>query len=163
MSLPDPSLGQPLMCFRRAFGSRRAADRWQVDSTALVNVCLLVFMFYLASSPYVNQPAERFSIRLPESAGAQTVPYSAVIVTVTQEGMIFLGGQLHDIRDLAAGLADFERIHPDATLLIEADERVPHSRLMSIIAQARSAGVADIALATRLPDLPPVHDEAATP
>ena len=161
MSLPDPSLGQPLMCFRRVFGTRRAADRWHVDSTALVNVCLLVFMFYLAGSPYVNQPAERFTIRLPESTGAQTVPYSAVIVTVTQEGMIFLGDQLYDLADLKAGLAGFERKHPGATLLIEADERVPHSRLMGIIAQARAAGLADIALATRLPDTSPANETPA--
>lgn len=154
MKRPDPALGQPLLFFRRVYGSRRAAERWRMDSTVLVNACLLIFMFYLASSPYVNQPAEQFDIRLPPAGKGKPVPYSAAIITVTGSGLVFLGDQPVEVAKISEHLRDFVEKHPGDTLLIEADERATHSFLMQIVMQARTAGISDIAFATRLPERP---------
>jgi biopolymer transport protein ExbD len=125
-----------------------------VDSITLVNACLLLFMFHLAASPYVSQTAERFSIQLPPP-GTHQVPYSAKILTLTPGGLAFLNDQPVEIARLAQALRGFGQAHPGVPLLIEADEAVSHAVLMSIVRQARAAGIKEIALASRLPAPPP--------
>lgn len=146
----DPvDLPERLVHMRRLYRTHPRRIRGFVDAAPMVDVGLLVFLFFVVQSAFVVQPGIR--VDLPASAFADAAPYTSPVVTISQEGLIFF----NDERTTLAGLgpAFRQRVHEqrDVTLLIEADGRVEHATLVRIYALAREAGITDVVLATRLP------------
>ncbi|MFH0880287.1 MAG: biopolymer transporter ExbD, partial [Lentisphaerota bacterium] len=85
-----------------------------------------------------------------ESPFYSGVPYEAMVVTISQEGMIFFNDERTALKGLAQAFAQAAHDHPEATLVIEADGRVLHSTLAEIYNMAMGAGIRKVALATRV-------------
>ncbi len=133
----------------RPYVPRHRCLRDPFHTMAILDVMLIGLFFFLLQSSFVLQPAVR--IRLPEGPFREGVPYSPLVVVVSQEGIVFF----HDERTTMEGLpAAFQKAHherPDTPLLVEADSRVPYSTVMEITRMAQLAGIPEVALATRVP------------
>jgi biopolymer transport protein ExbD len=73
-----------------------------------------------------------------------------MVLTIAQEGIVFFNDERITLAGLSSAFAEARHRHPDATLLIEADRRIPYSQLVEIYNTALQAGIHDVALATRL-------------
>ncbi len=142
--------GECVRRFRRRFPPRLRPLRGRIDPAPLVDVALLLFLFFLVRAPFVVQPAIR--MELPASPLREAAPYGPMIVTVTQEGMVFFNDQRTTLEGLRTAFGRAAHEHPGGTLVIEADGRVPHGTLVRIYAMAMDAGLAEVALATALAD-----------
>lgn len=151
MKIPDHSIQTQFRCVRRRFKGRYLRSVGPVEATALLNVILLLFMMHMFTSSYVLQPGIRLA--LPPAPFEDGVPYGSLILTITQEGMLFFDDERVDWQTLPAAFA--KTIHPSRgdTLLVEADEGTPYQSLVRIYTLARDAGIRDVALATRPPPL----------
>jgi biopolymer transport protein ExbD len=111
-----------LNSLRRRFVARSRRFPPSIEPAAMVDVVLLVLLFFMISSSYVTRPGVR--IHLPESEFSEGIPMNAMVVTLTQQGLVFINDRRSSLEDLSPA---FERMHaenPDITLVIEADERV---------------------------------------
>ena len=143
--------------FPRVFRPRLRRVASPVDTVAFLNVIAVGVLFYLLRAPFVLQPGIRLD--LPEAAFADGLSYNALVVTVSQEGMVFFNDRRVTMEDL---LAEFQKaVHeqPDRGLVLEADRRVSHGTLVNIYNLAMEAGVRKVSLATRVAAPP----EAAVP
>lgn len=138
----------PPNSFRRRFRPREWLACGRPDAIPLINVALLMFLFLMVQSAFVLQPG--VVVRLPASPFTSGVPYGAMVVTISQEGMVFFNDERIPLAGLADAFARTAHDHPDATLIIEADGRVNHQKLVEVYNKAMQAGLKEIALATRV-------------
>ena len=75
----------------------------------------------------------------------------AKTTSISQEGMMFFNDERMTMEELGAALAQAAFDQPDASLVIEADGRVPHRTLVQIYNMATAAGIKSVVLATRVP------------
>ncbi len=141
-----------LNSLRRRFVARSRRFPPVIEPAALVDVVLLILLFFMASSSYVTRPGVR--IHLPESAPAEGIPMNARVVTLTQQGLVFFDDRRTTLEELRPALERMRVETPDAPLLIEADERVTLETQMRIYREATRVGLRDIAIATRNPRPP---------
>lgn len=73
-----------------------------------------------------------------------------MVVTISQEGMIFFNDERMTMDALPAALRRLARTNPGATLLLEADGHVFHDTLIQVYNMA-VAGIEKVTLATRVP------------
>ncbi len=137
---------RPLLAPRFAPAHRPLAGR--LDPVPLANVLLLFFFAFLVNSSFVVQPGVR--IALPAAPLAEGAPYRAAVVTLTQEGMVFFDDRRTTLEGLKSAFAQARFEHPDAALIVEADEGVPQGRLVEIYNMATAAGLREVLLATRV-------------
>lgn len=109
----------------------------------LVNIAMLLFMFWLTQAPFIVQPGVK--INLPESDfnyGAYY--YTSMILTLTGEGLIFFD-------DKRISFSEIEDVlkQKDKNLIIEADVNISYESLLKVYNLAVKAGVKEIILATR--------------
>ena len=135
--------------FRRKFRPNQRLFKGPLDVVPLVNVVLLFMLFIILQSPFVMQPG--IVINLPTSSFASGVPYGAMVVLISQEGMMFFNDERVTMEGLSAAFAQSAYEHPDASLVVEADGRVQHSVLVQIYNMAMAAGIKNVVLATRVP------------
>ncbi len=103
----------------------------------LTDIVLLLLIFFLLTSSFVTQYG--IQVTLPRvEAGAPTEDRS-VTVTITEDGLFYVGGEVTPEGDLAAALqsasADSE------ALILRADEAATVGQFAAVAGAARAAGL----------------------
>lgn len=138
---------RPLL-FAPRFAPTRRRFCCRLPFVALADLALLLFFAFLAESALVARPGIR--VALPAAPFEQGAPYQSAVVTLTQEGMVFFGDQRTTLDGLRLQFAQTRHEHPDLPLIVEADEGVPHGRLVEVYNMAVAAGIREVLLATRV-------------
>ena len=142
-----PLLADNFTFFRRQYNGKSKIMHPLMESSALVDIALLFILFIMASSSYVVQPG--IKIELPESSEVQGIPYSSLVVHISQTKQIFFKDELVTLTSLKERL-DNAITDSEETLLIEADKSVSQQEIINICDIARSAGLKNIAIATEI-------------
>ena len=119
-----------------------------LEAIPLVNVVLLLLFFFMINSSFVLQPG--VVVNLPASTFTSGAPYAAMVVTLSQEGLVFFNDERRTLEGLAPAFAQAAYDHPDTALIIEADDRVQNGTIIQIYNMAMSAGIRKVLIATRV-------------
>ena len=120
----------------------------RLEPVPLADLVLLILAFFLLHTSFVVHPAIR--MELPEAPLRDGVPYGSMIVTLTQEGMLFFNDQRTTWEGLRSAFARAAHDHPGEALIVEADSRISYGTLIRIYRMAMDAGIREVALATAL-------------
>lgn len=112
----------------------------------LVDVVLLLLIFFLLGSTFVMQPGVQ--IDLPDGLTGMGSPHGRRVLTITAAGEIYFDDQLMDLAALSGSLEAFARKGVDQTVVIKADVRVPHGTVMEVLRRVLSSGL-DAVVASR--------------
>jgi biopolymer transport protein ExbD len=112
----------------------------------LVDVVLLLLIFFLLGSTFVMQPGVQ--IDLPDGLTGLGSPHGRRVLTVTAAGEIYFDDQLMDLAALSGSLEAFARKGVDQTVVIKADVRVPHGTVMEVLRRVLASGL-DAVVASR--------------
>lgn len=115
--------------------------------TALVNLALLIMLFMLLHASFVRQPSS--AVQLPTSAFLTGTPYGLMVVTLTQEGLLFFNDERVTLDNLATAFRNAVRDQNTTVITIEADVRVPYGVIVRVMNMATTAGLQQVNLATR--------------
>jgi biopolymer transport protein ExbD len=137
-----------LFYLRRKFPSKTRPVRGILEVAPWVNVVLLVLLFFIVNSSHVMRPG--IMMDLPAAPMVDGARYDAMVVTVTEDNMMFFEDERTTLEGLAPRLAEASRQRPDSALVIEADARVQNRTLVGIYNTAAAAGLKKVMLATRL-------------
>jgi biopolymer transport protein ExbD len=145
----DFQKSEPGKFFRRRFSTGVRKTPGVMDPVPLVTVALLFYLFLLVQSAFVLQPG--VTVQLPVSEFRDGAPYNSLVITLAQDNLFLFEDRAVQEADLPAAMAAAVRERPDVTLIIEADRRVSHDKLMSVYNIAGQCGLRRVLLATRGP------------
>lgn len=132
----------------------------EINITPLTDIFLvLLIIFMVGASMAVDSTAgssqagagdSGMEIDLPQGAARDLAPASNdVSVAILSDGRVVLGGEEVPDDALVARLADARSTVTSTTLIVQADEGVPHGRVVQVMEKAREAGFVKLAVATR--------------
>jgi len=107
---------------------------------------LLVF-FMVASLSMTLQTG--ISVNLPKAQAAERESVTKVTISLTQDGRLYVDREQVDQSALAAIVAQRVRENPRVVVVINADDKVEHGRVVAAMDAAKKAGAARMAIATR--------------
>ena len=126
--------------------SRRRRVEASLSITPLIDVVLLLLIFFMISTTFVVQPG--IPIQLPEAASAAGQLQREWVVAVTSKGEIYLNEVRVTLKTLrrqmeaAVGRGEVE------VLVIKADKSALHGRVVAVMDAAKLAGVKRLAIAS---------------
>ena len=132
--------------------SKRAEP--DINLTPLIDILFTVLMFLILTTTF--REATEMKIVLPESRTGQplsTDTPTRVRIEVDAEGRVVLAGQQLPLARLATTLRALP-VTPDTQLLLTADERTPHGRVIEVMDAAREAGALQVSIETYRLDAP---------
>lgn len=141
-------LSDRLYYLTRRYRRAKRVSRGFMDVASVIDVVLLLFLFMLCNSPFILQPG--ISLELPASEFVDGATYGSIVVTLSQEGLLFCNDERTTMEGLEAAFAKAMHQGESQTLLIEADARVRYESLVNIYNLARKVGIEDVVLANRL-------------
>ena len=109
--------------------------------TPLIDVLFLLLIFFIVSTRFIETPA--LKITLPKAKNHDQVAHSQTLITISQEGRLFLKKVELTQRELMQHLSR-ETDH-NKSILIRADRRAEFHHIVTILNLLREDGFRNIA------------------
>jgi biopolymer transport protein ExbD/biopolymer transport protein TolR len=120
-----------------------------INVTPMVDVMLVLLIIFMVITPMLNN---KVNVELPQANAAIIMDNAnkedAVIVAVTRDGHIFLGGDQITLDDLGPKMEN----KTDKEVFLRADIRANYGKVMDAVDGIRSAGVSELGLITEQRD-----------
>ncbi len=124
-----------------------------INITPLTDIFLVLLIIFMVTTTAIAEAGKDeggFHVNLPKG-GKADVPGVArdLTVAILADGRVVVSGRVLDDAGLSAAFADARGRSPETLVLFQADEGVPHGRVVHVMEQAREAGLSRLAIATR--------------
>ena len=127
---------------------RRTLKKARIEIIPMIDTIFFLLVFFMISTLSMT----RYSgvpVNLPKAATGQQAANESAAVSITPEGKIFIDKQEVPRESVQTILQQRLSANPELLVLITADERVEHGRVVEIMDDARQAGVSKMAIAVK--------------
>lgn len=126
------------------FVNRRAKKSIVINITSLVDVILIILIFVLASTTFLEQPALNIELPHAESSGLQRV--EELVITISKTGVIYFNKQQVTKDQLLGNLE--ANINTDLPVVLKADKGVAYGLVIEVMDILNRAGIKKIVALT---------------
>lgn len=136
-----------------SFGRRRRRPDAIIDLTPMVDLFLLLILFFALATTFAHQT--RLGIELPEANGQPPASDAqAIEVSVSESGEYAVNGQalVHgDRKVLRAAIQDAMGGRKDLPFFLTADAKATHQSVVTVMDVAGELGFVNVSIVTRQP------------
>ena len=118
-----------------------------INITPLIDVVFILLIFFAVTTSFVTPTSIKMD--LPKAKGEAVEDKKNIRVAVDSTGALFIDGESIKDDELESRLKTLKDIHPEATVIIEADEKAIHGKVVFVIDKAKSADYTKFAIATK--------------
>ncbi len=128
---------------------RRISGRLQLGMAPLVDVMLLLLIFFVLTS---TQMAPRhLEVALPDSASARRDDVATIVVVVVSDALVEVDGVEYPLDRLDSAIAARVTNDGEEPISIEADAATPLQTMIRVIDEIKAGGGRGVRLATAIP------------
>lgn len=128
---------------------RPRRDDARIEITPLVDMVFLLLIFFMLSTTFIVTPG--IKVNLPHSSAEKvTQEKNEVQVVLTEDNKVFVEEMLVDMGGLEQRLAELARRDPQTLVIIKADTKSLHGKVVEVMDIAKQSGLNRLAIATHL-------------
>ena len=124
-----------------------------INITPLTDIFLVLLIIFMVTTTAIAEAGAEdggFKVNLPRGGKTDDAGLVRdVTVAILQDGRAVVAGKVLDDAALKGAFDDAHRRSPDTVVLFQADEGVPHGRVVQVMELARQSGLSRLAIATR--------------
>jgi biopolymer transport protein ExbD len=135
--------------------SSRKPEPSRLQLTAMIDILLLLLIFFIVSHQYTNSETE-LSVSVPTAKeGADPSRQKGEIyINILSDGSIKVEGNVVDLPALLEKLSSIAMQYENQPVRIRGDGEVPYQRIVEVIDTCQKAGIWNISFATQKPAPP---------
>ncbi|NEP02321.1 MAG: biopolymer transporter ExbD [Symploca sp. SIO2E9] len=122
----------------------------EINLVPMIDVIFSVLAFFIISTLSLTR-LEGLPVNLPKAATAQRQPSSQVTVTIKSDGMIALNREPIQLEMLEDKVRSLVEENSASLIIINADHKVEHGRVVSVMDRLRKVKGAKLAIAAQKP------------
>lgn len=122
----------------------------QINIVPMIDVIFAILTFFIMSTLFLTR-SEGLPVNLPKASSAQGQPSTQITVTIDPQGQISLNRQAIALETLETQVRGLIGTNQQATVIINADERVSHGQVVTVMDRLRRIPQAKLAIATTRP------------
>lgn len=124
-----------------------------LESVAMTDIIMNMFIFFFISFSllYTFNPnrVQKLDIKLPKAANTSNIEnYSQVNISLSNEGMIYLGEDAVNIRTLKEKISLRRKENPNLVVILRADKLVAFKNIVNVLDTLTELGISNLNIAT---------------
>jgi len=121
----------------------------QINVTPLVDVMLVLLVFFMVTAPMIQQGVQ---VSVPRvKASALPGKEEQFVVSITRNQEIYLNDTKLGLDQLTEKLQAIAVARPDREVFVRADEEVPYGTVIKTMAAIKAAGIENVGMVTEMP------------
>lgn len=118
-----------------------------INITPLIDVVFILLIFFAVTTSFVTPSSIKMD--LPKAKGEAVEDKKNIRVAVDSAGALYIDGEPIKDEELEGRLKTLKDLHPEATVIIEADKKAMHGKVVFVIDKAKSVDYTKFAIATK--------------
>ena len=120
-----------------------------VPMIPLIDILLVNLSFFMAMFLYFNFESQ-LNIAVPQAASSkESLPANeAVVINIGKDGSVIVNQKALSLPDLAGMLEKTARLYPGQAVILRADEKTYHERVIRVLDVCAKANIWNISFAT---------------
>jgi biopolymer transport protein ExbD len=128
--------------------SRRTIKRARIEIIPMIDTIFFLLVFFMISTLSMARYGG-LPVNLPKATTGQQPASESAAVTITPDGKVYIDKQEVARENIRTVLRQRLTANPGLLVLINADERVEHGRVVDVMDDARQAGVDKMVIAVK--------------
>ncbi len=120
----------------------------QINIVPMIDVIFAILTFFIVSTLYLTR-SEGLPVNLPSAATAKTQPSTKITVTIKPDGEIALNRKRIELEALEQAVRALVEPNSESIIVVNADEKVEHGRVVSVMDRLRRIKGAKLAIAAQ--------------
>lgn len=125
-----------------------------INITPLTDIFLVLLIIFMVTSSVIvnssNGAKAGLKVNLPQGGVADVATQSSDIsVAILSDGRLVLGGDVVSAEELQKAFEAARSKNPDTMVVVQADEGVPHGKVVEVMEMAKTAGLGQLAIGVR--------------
>jgi biopolymer transport protein ExbD len=125
-----------------------------INITPLTDIFLVLLIIFMVTSSVIvnngNGAKAGLKVNLPKGGAADVTPAETDLsVAILQDGRVVLAGDVVTEEELRKAFDAAKEKNPNTMVIIQADEGVPHGKVVQVMEAAKTAGLAQLAIGVR--------------
>lgn len=125
------------------------SDAVAINIAPLIDIVFILLVFFLVTSTFVRDTG--IKVDRPVATQTHLLKPKSLRISIAASGALYAEGRELDIVALTSQIKEFQRNEAGSVIVIP-DKAVLAGRLIEVMDVIKSAGVQDVAVATRRPD-----------
>ncbi|MDR3349101.1 MAG: biopolymer transporter ExbD [Acidaminococcales bacterium] len=114
----------------------------------MIDMIFLLLVFFIFATMYMSE-IKTIDLRLPSAQNAKTDAPPSFVVTVKDDGRLFLDDRPAEANEIIALAADAGRRDSKFAVLIRADRETDYRHVVAFLDKLKGGGITRVALATQ--------------
>lgn len=128
------------------FRTRKNESNNGINITPLIDVVFILLLFFAVTTSFIVTSS--IKVDLPKAKGDAVEQKKNIRIAVDSAGKLYLDGIPINENDLSVKLTELKKTNPEALIVIEADEKALHGKVIFVMDTARNANFVRFAIAT---------------
>lgn len=125
-----------------------AKKKARIEIIPMIDTMFFLLVFFMIATLSMTIQ-HGMPVNLPTAESATDKVPEQVSLTLTHEGALYYNKDLIELSELELRLVNLRKTDPEPSLVINADEQVPHGRVIKVMDIIRLAGIPNMAIATK--------------
>ncbi|MEQ8752676.1 MAG: biopolymer transporter ExbD [Coleofasciculus sp. G1-WW12-02] len=122
---------------------------FQINIVPMIDAIFAILAFFIISTLYLTR-SEGLPVNLPTATTAESQLQDRIItITIQENRAIFINREPIELSQLEAGIESLVTANSQVLVIINADENVPHGRVVSVMDRLRLVEGIRLAIATQ--------------
>ena len=115
----------------------------QINIVPMIDVIFAILTFFIMSTLFLSRTED-----LPKASTAKSQEQTKIVVSIGKEGNLALNKKNIQLEQLKPQIKELMRDNTEALVIINADEKVEHGRVVNVMDRVRQLEGAKFAIAT---------------
>jgi biopolymer transport protein ExbD len=129
-----------------SIGAEKKSEGVELNMSPLIDMVFILLIFFLVTTSFVKESGGP-DITRPIAATAEDKDKTNMIVSVTEDGLIYIENQVIDIRSVRSQMEKFYHENPLGNVVITADASSKFGVPIEVLQKIRDAGITNVTVA----------------
>jgi biopolymer transport protein ExbD len=118
----------------------------EINMTPMLDVVFIMLIFFVVTASFIKEAG--IDVNRPEATTARPVENASILIAISENNEIWIGGRMIDVRALRANIERLHAENPKGAVVIQADGKSNNDTFVQVMNASREAGVYDVSIAT---------------
>jgi biopolymer transport protein ExbD len=131
---------------KRNLGEQEEAE---INMTPMLDIVFIMLIFFIVTASFVKESG--IDVSRPDAKTATKKERANILIAISESGQIWIQKRRVDIRAVRANIERLHAENPQGSVVIQADKASKTGLLVTVMDQARQAGVYNVSIAAQEP------------